>query len=283
MAFEKFEVRYPTHQNAIDLFAGKWASDLAKVCGVTESGTADLFAGDPRPAMAAAALGNGTGRLDGMRVLELGPLEAGHSYQLEKLGAEHVLGIEANAEAYLKCLVVKEMLDLRRCRFLLGDVEKFLKKADETFDIVFCSGILYHMHNPLSIIQEICRITDRCFVWTHYYTAEAGDKEGKRTRRPVEHEGFAADYYELEYKDRQDGTFWGGNTDRRAWMTQDSILGGFKYFGLTHVEVLQDTPSYQSGAAMSFAASRKVRGRRSNGVKTYDSGLHAMFGQDPGN
>ena len=259
MAFEKFELRYPSHQNSVDLFAGKWASDLGKVRSITGTGAADLFAGDPRPGRAAVALGNGTGRLDGMRVLELGPLEAGHSYQLEKLGAEHLLGIEANAEAYLKCLVIKEMLDLRRCHFLLGDVEEFLGQTNETFDMVFCSGILYHMQDPLSIIQEICRVTDRCFVWSHYYNAEAGDKEGQRIRRPIQRAGFAADYYELEYKDRQDGTFWGGNTDRRAWMTQDSMLNSFRHFGLTHVEVLQDAPAHPNGAAMSFAASRKAR------------------------
>lgn len=261
MAFEKFELRYPIHQNGVDLFAGKWASDLGKVRSIIGTGTADLFAGDPRPTMAAAALGDGTGRLDGMTVLELGPLEAGHSYQLEKLGAEYLLGVEANAEAYLKCLVVKEVLNLRTCHFLLGDVEEFLKKTDKIFDMVFCSGILYHMQDPLSIIQEICRITDRCFVWSHYYNVEAGDKEGKRTRHPIERGGFAADYYELEYHNRQDGTFWGGNTDRRAWMTQDSILDSFKHFGLTHVEILQDTPSHPHGAAMSFAASRKARHR----------------------
>lgn len=259
MAFEKFERRYPSHQNGVDLFAGKWASDLGKVRPVNGTGTTDLFVADPRPVIAAAALGDEAGRLDGMRVLELGPLEAGHSYQLENLGAEYLLGIEANAEAYLKCLVVKEMLNLRNCHFLLGDVEEFLKKTDKTFDLVFCSGILYHMQDPLSIIQEICRITDRCFVWSHYYKVGTGDMDGKGTRRSIERGGFTADYYELEYQNQQDGTFWGGNTDRRAWMTQDGILDSFKHFGLTHVEVLHDTPSHENGAAMSFAASRKAR------------------------
>ena len=149
MAFEKFELRYPAHQNGVDLFAGKWASDLGKVRSIIGTGAIDLFVADTRPAIAAAALGDETGRLDGMRVLELGPLEAGHSYQLENLGAEYLLGIEANAEAYLKCLIVKEMLNLQKCHFLLGDVENFLKKTDKTFDMVFCSGILYHMQDPL--------------------------------------------------------------------------------------------------------------------------------------
>lgn len=255
MAFEKFELRFPSHQNGIDLFAGRWASDLAKVRPLANTGPADLFVGDPRPGMAAATLGQG-GRLDGLTVLELGPLEAGHSYQLENLGAEYVLGIEANAEAYLKCLIVKEALNLKACHFLLGDVDEFLKRTDRTFDLVFCSGILYHLQDPITVIQQICRITSRCFVWTHYYNEEAGNREGQRTHHRIERSGFEADYYELEYDNSAAGTFWGGNTARRAWMTQDGVLEAFRHFGLPHVEVLQDTPFHQNGAAMSFAASR---------------------------
>lgn len=61
-------------------------------------------------------------------VLELGPLEAGHTYLIEKLGASSVLGIESNARAYLKCLVVKEVMGMTKSHFLLGDFVPFLKE-----------------------------------------------------------------------------------------------------------------------------------------------------------
>jgi hypothetical protein len=76
-----FELRYPTPQTAVDIFSGRWASDLSKVCPVVGTGQADVFVGDSRPKLAAESLGNKDGRLDGMRILELGPLEAAHSYQ----------------------------------------------------------------------------------------------------------------------------------------------------------------------------------------------------------
>lgn len=256
MSFDKFELRYPSLQNAVEVFAGKWASDLSKACSVVNTGGADLFVGDPRPKMAAEALGNGDGRIDGMRVLELGPLEAAHSFQLEHLGASSVLGIEANAEAFLKCLVVKELLNLRNCHFMLGDVLEFTKNTKESFDIVFCSGILYHMQDPISLIKAICSITDKCFVWTHYYDADSGNKEGERKCRHVNYDGLITDYYELEYSNRQEDTFWGGNTDLRAWMPRDGILACFRHFGLDDVRILQDIPSHQNGASMSFVATR---------------------------
>jgi len=253
---EKFEVRRPSAQNAVEIFAGRWASDLSKVCDVNGAGNADLFVSDPRPKMAADALGREAGTFNGMRVLELGPLEAGHSFQLERLGAASVLAVEANAEAFLKCLVVKELLNLNRCRFVLGDVLEFTAGTSEVFDMVFCSGILYHMRSSVSLIRSICRITDRCFVWTHYHNDGKGDGGMKHTRRRVEEHGFETDYYELGYSDRHEGTFWGGNSDARAWMTRDSILECFRHFGLGDIAVLQDLPLSQNGASMSFAASR---------------------------
>jgi hypothetical protein len=60
------------------------------------------------------------GRLDDMSLLELGPLEGAHTYQLEKLGAKSILAIEANVEAFLKCLITKEITGLQVAKFMLG-------------------------------------------------------------------------------------------------------------------------------------------------------------------
>jgi SAM-dependent methyltransferase len=80
-------------------------------------------------------------------VLELGPLEGGHSFMFERLGAREVIAIEANPRAYLKCLIIKELLDLRRVRFLCGDFLEYLRADGTDFDLVFASGVLYHMRN----------------------------------------------------------------------------------------------------------------------------------------
>ena len=54
------------------------------------------------------------GSIEGFRILELGPLESGHTYQLERLGAGSILCIEASPEFYLKSLIIKEILGLKR-------------------------------------------------------------------------------------------------------------------------------------------------------------------------
>ena len=253
-AIGKFEHRAPAVQNAVDIFAGKWASDLAPVCGVTGTGFADLFR-DRRPQQAADALGH-RGRLDGFRVLELGPLEAAHSYLLEGLGAAEIIAVEANTEAYLKCLVVKEALDLRNVRFLCGDIVAYLRTCERRFDMIFCSGVLYHMADPLELVQLIADRTDKCFIWTHYHTGEPSNDRVARTERSVSRAGFDATYHEYEYGNPGFDQFWGGNRPVQAWMTQDAILAAFAHFGFTQSSVLEEDHDHPAGRCMTFAVSR---------------------------
>ena len=175
-------------------------------------------------------------------------------------GAASIVGIETNVDAFLKCLIVKEILDLKKTRFMLGDALEFLNKTEDRFDMVFCSGILYHMSDPVALIKAICNVTDKCFIWTHYYNDECGNTDGNRTKRHVNILGFDADYYELEYPQRNNRSFLGGNKNLRAWMTRDDIVACFKYFGLNNVILLGDAPLNPAGACLSFAASRNPRG-----------------------
>jgi hypothetical protein len=250
----KFELRPPSVQNAIDIFAGKWASDLAPVCSVTGTGNADLFR-DPRAQMAADALGR-QGRLDGFRVLELGPLEAAHTCLLERLGAAEIIAVEANTEAFLKCLIVKEALGLANARFLCGDIVGYLGACDRRFDLIFCSGVLYHMSDPIELIRLIAEHTDRCFVWTHYFSYEPSNDRMPRTARSVSRYGFDTTYHELTYPDMESGRFWGGNRPVQAWMEKDAILTAFAHFGLAQHAILDEAHDHPAGRCMSFAVWR---------------------------
>jgi len=251
---QKYVQEYPTVQNALNIFAGRWASRVPNgLGGFFESGDAEHFTGDPGPLFAAYALGNGLSRLDDMNVLELGPLEGGDTYQLEHLGAK-VTAIEANAEAFLKCLIVKEVLNLK-ARFYLGDFRKYLETSRERFDLIFASGVLYHMTDPLKLIASMAKHTDRVFVWTHYWRDEL--VKG-RVAEAAEHRGFKCIGYRLDYGDRQHGRFWGGLEDHSIWLPQESILDAFRYFGLQEISVHEDNALGENGPSISFSARRHI-------------------------
>lgn len=246
-----FETRLPSAQTAIDIFRGRWASNLEPLINVTGTGEALLFTHDKRPQQAADSLGKGS--FEGMNVLELGPLEAAHTYLLEKLGAKSVTAVEASSEAFLKCLIVKEVLDLSRSNFLYGDAIEYLRSNTRKFDLVFCSGILYHMPNPIELIELVCKSADKCFIWTHYYSP---------ARHPVPFEpreitvsGFTATHWSHIYGDRSAG-FWGGNQDGSSWIEKEALLEAFRHFGLKNVTVIEDMPDHPNGPSITFAASR---------------------------
>lgn len=252
LSLNKFETRAPSAANAIDIFSGHWAVDLSKFNAAWRGGSVN-FKGDDRPHLAARSLGHG-GRLDGMRVLELGPLETMHTHQLDALGARQIISIEANVEAYLKCLIMKEVLGIDG-QFLLGDFARYLAQTNERFDLIFCSGVLYHMQHPLDLIRDIARVSDRCFVWTHYYEPQ-NDPGPPRERVPTTLDGFSASYFRLEYPDRELSTFWGGNKPSSNWMARSDILGALAHFGFDRIEVLAEEPQHPNGSCFSVAAER---------------------------
>ncbi|HRE01871.1 MAG TPA: hypothetical protein PLV68_11270, partial [Ilumatobacteraceae bacterium] len=76
------------------------------------------------------------------KVLELAPFEGGHTYLLHEAGAS-VQAIEERTHEYLRCLVVKEILNLNRAHFRLGNYRPYLAETADRFDMVLCSGILH--------------------------------------------------------------------------------------------------------------------------------------------
>ena len=60
--------------------------------------------------------------------------------------------IEANTRAYLKCLIAKELLDMSRLGFLLGDFMEYLRGDPDHVDVCFASGVLYHVPNPVETL-----------------------------------------------------------------------------------------------------------------------------------
>jgi hypothetical protein len=252
ISFPKFHDGLPNAQAAVDIFKGRWASLLPEVDGAPlAAGESGLFTMDPKPGLAAMAFGGGTGRLDGFKVLDLGPLEGGLAYGLEALGAD-VLAIEGNAEAYLKCLIAKEILGMKS-KFMLGDFIRQLEEIDESYDLICASGVLYHMTQPLKLIELVCRRGARSLVWTHYYDP---DRVSGYAREDATYNGVTAPHYRKSYGDQTHGRFWGGLADSACWLPRDEILRAFRAFGHSRAEVVAEDVNNPHGPCFTIVTSR---------------------------
>jgi hypothetical protein len=118
--FERYVSSAPCWQNAVDAVAG-WNTAFPPHYGVT-AGSVPTHS-DQRIVWALECFGPLVDR----HVLELGPLEGGHTSMLEAAGAR-VDAIEANELAFLRCLIRKEIVGLTRSKFWLGDFVKALPR-----------------------------------------------------------------------------------------------------------------------------------------------------------
>lgn len=244
----------PCAQNALDIFEGEWSSSLPKDLQL-KAGSTPLFE-DDRISWCISQLGD----ITGFKLIELGPLEGGHTYMLEQAGASSILSIEANTRAYLKCLVTKEILKLEKSRFICGDFVKYLGQTQEHFDLSIASGVLYHMKNPAELISLLSKTADKVFLWTHYYDKEVIESDPTfspkfPTSSSENHEGFQHTLHNYQYQAALDWKgFCGGSAPYSNWMSRSAILDCLKYFGFNRIEVNFDDRNHPNGPSFALLA-----------------------------
>jgi hypothetical protein len=222
------------------------------------SGAAELFT-DPRVDWAIEALGG----VSGANCVELGPLEGGHSHMLEQAGAGSVTAVEANRDAYLKCLIAKELLGLKRCSFLCGDAVEYLQATHEKFDVCWCAGILYHMVDPVELIDLTAQRASRLYMWTHYYDAAKltpGEPKGRAFANGRTSEAVRDGYHHQLHRQDYGGTsgrrgFWGGTQPFSNWLTLEGLMGALEHFGWAEVRTQLDE-DHPHGPAVNLVAVR---------------------------
>ncbi len=248
----------PSPQNALDIFRGEWFAKLPPPFANLNAGDGPIFE-DPRIIWLGQRLDNP----GSLHVLECGPHEGAHTYMLEKLGVASILSIEANTHAFLRCLVLKELLDLKRARFMLGDFVSYLRTSGR-YDLVVASGVLYHLVNPVEAIALMSRVTDQLYIWSHYY-----DEPRVRTHPMLAHHfkstssaeyaGYTHSLYRQHYQTRLGNAgFNGGSRHYSHWLSREDLIGSLKFFGFDNLTIHFDHPDDAAGPNISLLAKRTV-------------------------
>lgn len=151
--------------------AGPWITRFW-VDGVPCGGSKYDPSNDDRIAMFEAK----TGPLAGKRILELGPLEGGHTLKLARRGAS-VVAIEGHEASYQRCLFVKDFFNLQNVEFILGDLRTFELRALGPFDYIYNIGVLYHFDEPWKLLMALRGAAPSMFLSTHCSRPEVNDAE----------------------------------------------------------------------------------------------------------
>jgi len=252
---------YPSHQAMADIFRGGWTSAFPDEYLVRAGETRHFDAAvDWRVGWVDGILPEG---IRNFSVLELGPFEAYNTRQMEKLGVASVLSIEANNLNFLKCLIVKEITGLN-ARFLHGDFLRYLETCRERFDMVWASGVLYHSTEPVGLLESIARVTDRVFLYTHYYdeaTIQANpflsDFYDRKKDRTVETGGLECVLHFRSYGENKDSLFSGGIDDYSYWMEKKDILSFLSRLGFGRITTRLDQLDNPHGPVLCLFAERR--------------------------
>ncbi len=249
---------HPTDQNAIDIFKSEWSSKFPESFGIESGAEADLF-NDQRITWAE----NEGINFEGKRILELGPLEAGHTWMMDQRGAQEILAIEAHERAYLKCLVVKEIGQISSARFLHGNFDEYLTTNKQKFDICLASGVLYHSTNPTNLLDHICNCCSTVILWTHYFDREAillhGPELLKRFNQStsINHKGSIVNLHPFSYQEEATkDAFCGGIGSTSIWLEKPGIELVLKNNGFKISSTGFDHPHHPNGPAIALIANK---------------------------
>jgi Methyltransferase domain len=254
--FETYESRAPAPQNAIDAVPG-WNSMFPAEYGVVAGNRVHFQ--DERMVWAADRFGDLTGK----NVLELGPLDGAHTYQLHQRGA-NVVAVEANKGAFLRCLITKEIVGLTRANYLLGDCVKFLEENEKRYDLIVACGVLYHMPDPARFLEAVASRTDALYLWTVYFDDSPlpeGDPRAHgfaQTREIREFKGKTLTLYRRNYSGvHTKADFSGGIYDNPRWMIRPDILSALELLGFSSLEIEHDVATDQVMRTFSVFARRE--------------------------
>jgi hypothetical protein len=222
----------PTAQQTIKLI-DDWITAFPPAAGIDSGGHVRLFE-DTRAAWGIERLGG----VKGKDVLELGPLEGAHTYLLDRAGANSITAIEAHKRGYLKCLLTKEVMGIDNAHFLLDNFLPWLDGTTRRFDVIWASGVLYHMTEPLTLLQLIARHTDNVFIWTHYFP-EGGNPHRPpffRARRMAFEGRDILHFDRLYLRPRWRSLACGGVGVGSCWLRRDDILFVLRALGFSRIE-----------------------------------------------
>ena len=94
------------------------------------------------------------GTIEGLSVIDLGCLEGAFSLEFARRGAARVLGVEARPLNARRCEIAASLLGLDNVSFVVDDVDHALESCTSPFDVVFASGILYHLSDPAAFLRR---------------------------------------------------------------------------------------------------------------------------------
>src|SRR6266404_9772268 len=175
-------------------------------------------------------------------ILELGSLEGAHSFILaQHPGVQRVVALEGRETNLRKARFVQELLQVRNIEFAQANLEHADLRGFGNFDAIFCCGLLYHLPEPWTLIQQCPSIAPVLFIWTQYAAENEARDIGHGLRGKIHVEGGPDEPLS-------------GMSATATWLTLDSLRDLLAASGYGQVEIMDDDPAHPNGPAVTIGA-----------------------------
>jgi hypothetical protein len=138
-----------------------------------------------------------------------------------------------------------------------------LEQIDISYDLIVASGVLYHMRDPVRLLELIASRTKAIYLWTHYFSAEVMPKGDPRRGafsgvvQTVDFRGLQVKLHERSYHGAwKSNAYCGGIVDRHYWMERGDIEDVLRRLGFTDIRTTHDHHDQANGPSISIFARR---------------------------
>lgn len=179
-------------------------------------------------------------------VLEMGCHEGYYTVELSRL-CKAVTAVEVRPKNLLCALTRLWTCGVENTRLILKDVRE-IDGSFGKFDIIFHSGVLYHLENPVEHLYQIAPLAQAIVLDTHYCGQEESFKneliwDDRREdvnliRDDIEYRGKT--YKAFRYQEYGWGNSLAGVDTKSKWLHIDSLYQVLSDVGFTQIEVCFD-------------------------------------------
>ena len=175
-------------------------------------------------------------------ILELGALEGAQSFILaQHPGVKRIVALEGRAANLRKARFVQELFGVRNVEFVQANLEDADLTALGKFDAVFCCGLLYHLPEPWTLLQQLPKLAPLLFIWTQYCGEKEAHDLSHGWRGKIHIEGGPDEPLS-------------GLSSTATWLTLPSLRDLLAASGYKTIEVINDDPSHPNGPAVTIGA-----------------------------
>ena len=178
---------------------------------------------------------------DARRILELGSLEGGQTFELLRRKGVRVTAVEGRAANLERARFAQRAVGAKGVTFVEADLEAQLPSSFGTFDVVFCVGLLYHLPQPWKLVDDMRAAAPGVFIWTHYAADDQATDEV---------DGSPGRWYdEYGVEDPLSGL-----SPRSFWPTLGALVDRLRAAGFEHVDLIEDEFDHPHGPSITLAA-----------------------------